>query len=169
MAYTFAIVAPSIIAEYIDVLFTGDEGDDNEDWYKNRYLWAPTKMGLNAAPFVGRVGQGFIDKYILDKGFSAGSRYPVPVYDTLTRAGDSAQKVYQAFAKYSFSTSALWSNINGKDIKNILVATTMITGCQTLSFAGRVIDTTKSVKDFEGLSYFLHLMMLEHNKKADKK
>lgn len=169
MAYTFAIVAPSIIAEYIDVLFTGDEGDDNEDWYKNRYLWAPTKMGLNAAPFVGRVAQGFVDKYILDKGFGAGSRYPVPVYDTLTRAGDSAQKVYQAFVKYSFSTSALWSNINGKDIKNILVATTMITGCQTLSFAGRVIDTMKSVKDFEGLSYYLHLLMLEHNKKADKK
>ena len=126
-------------------------------------------MGLNAAPFVGRVAQGFIDKYVLDKGFTAGSRYPVPVYDTLTRAGDSAQKVYQAFAKYSFSTSALWSNINGKDIKNILVATTMITGCQSLAFMGRVIDTAKSVKDFGGLSYILHLLMLEHNKKADKK
>lgn len=136
-AYLFAMVLPSVIAEFIDKLFTGDDSDDdNTQWYENRYIWSVGKMQLSATPFVGKFAETLIEKYGLKKSYA--NRFPIPVYDTLVNAGATVQKMYTGINQYGLGNAGFLRDIKPSEFKTLSNTASMLTGIQLLSMAGRV-------------------------------
>lgn len=143
-AYTFSMVLPAIIAEYTDGLFTGENSDDDDtQWYENRYVWAVAKMQLASFPFVGKVTETGVEKFVFKKSYA--NRYPIPTYDTLVNAGETTLKLYEGINRYGLGNAGFLRDIKPREFKTLTNAVSAVTGVQIFSMAGRVVSTGYSV------------------------